>query len=115
MHCSTLFAFLFALLSHLAPVVASPTAKEYIDWRTFSANGVNLGGWLVQESGIDTTWWATHAGNATDEWGLCANLGSKCGPTLEKRYATWITNPDIDILASAGIKLLRIPTTYAAW
>jgi aryl-phospho-beta-D-glucosidase BglC (GH1 family) len=34
---------------------------------------------------------------------------------LERRYATWITTADIDRLAAAGVRILRIPTTYAAW
>lgn len=89
--------------------------SDYIDWRTFKANGVNLGGWLVQEYFIDTAWWDANSGGASDEWGLCAHLGSQCGPVLEKRYASWITCSDIDKLATAYINHLRIPTTYAAW
>ncbi|KAL6234973.1 hypothetical protein BDW75DRAFT_240570 [Aspergillus navahoensis] len=90
-------------------------AAEYLNWSTYEANGVNLGGWLCQESTIDTTWWAQYAKGAEDEWGLCANQGAQCGPILERRYATYITPADIDKLADAGINTLRIPTTYAAW
>lgn len=90
-------------------------AHRYVDWKTFKAYGVNLGGWLVQESTIDTLFWNTYSGGASDEWGLCKNLGSECGPVLEHRYATWITTLDIDRAAQSGITLLRIPTTYAAW
>ncbi|CAD0096252.1 unnamed protein product [Aureobasidium vineae] len=64
---------------------------------------------------IDTTWWDANSGGASDEWGLCANLGSRCGPVLENRYAIWITYADIDKSATANINVLRIPTTYAAW
>ncbi|KAI9039294.1 putative cellulase [Aspergillus affinis] len=87
----------------------------YLDWRTHTVHGVNLGGWLCQESTIDTTWWAANSLGAPDEWGLCANQGSKCGSILERRYATFITPKDIDTLHEAGINTLRIPTTYAAW
>lgn len=90
-------------------------SRNYLDWTTFNAVGANLGGWLVQESTIDTTWWARYSGGAEDEWGLCAYQGSLCGPVLERRYATWITTADIDILGAAGVNVLRIPTTYAAW
>ncbi|XRM40514.1 hypothetical protein ABZX51_003832 [Aspergillus tubingensis] len=90
-------------------------AAEYLNWTTYSANGVNLGGWLEQESTIDTTWWAEYSKGADDEWGLCVNQGSQCGPVLERRYATYITTSDIDNLANAGVNLLRIPTTYASW
>ncbi|PWY83264.1 glycoside hydrolase [Aspergillus sclerotioniger CBS 115572] len=99
----------------LAAPLTTPQKSAYIDWRTFQANGVNLGGWLEQESTIDSHFWATYSGGASDEWGLCMHLGSQCGPVLEHRYATWITKEDIDKLASGGVRILRIPTTYAAW
>ncbi|KEQ96331.1 glycoside hydrolase family 5 protein [Aureobasidium subglaciale EXF-2481] len=104
-----------AALSSLLGHPPGPPGSQYIDWRNFKANGVNLGGWLVQESFIDVPWWNANSGGATDEWGLCKNLGSRCGPVLEQRYATWITCADIDKLATANINVLRIPTTYAAW
>ncbi|KAL4883062.1 putative cellulase [Aspergillus karnatakaensis] len=88
---------------------------QYLDWSTYKANGVNLGGWLVQESTIDTTWWAQYSKGAPDEWGLCANQGSLCSAVLERRYATWITPAVIDELHDAEVNTLRIPTTYAAW
>ena len=97
-------------------VAAATLAKRaYVDWKTFKATGVNLGGWLVQESTIDTAFWTQYSGGAPDEWGMCANLGAQCGPVLERRYATWITPADIDKLAGSGVKILRIPTHYAAW
>ncbi|CAN9189610.1 unnamed protein product [Alternaria sp. RS040] len=42
-------------------------------------------------------------------------MRSKCGPVLEPHYAPFITPTDIDKLATAGVNILRIPTTYAAW
>lgn len=95
--------------------LATATCAQYLDWSTYKANGVNLGGWLCQESTIDTTWWAQYSRGAEDEWGLCVNQGAQCSPVLERRYATYITPADIDKLAGAGINTLRIPTTYAAW
>ncbi|KAN0104815.1 glycoside hydrolase family 5 protein [Hyaloscypha variabilis] len=102
------------IVSILQVASAVPTSS-YVNWTTFKASGVNLGGWLEQESTIDTAFWAEYGGNATDEWGLCVHLGSQCGSVLERRYATFITPSDIDILAAAGVTILRIPTTYAAW
>ncbi|KAL0944925.1 putative exo-beta-1,3-glucanase [Colletotrichum truncatum] len=90
-------------------------AGSYINWKTFTAKGVNLGGWLHQEAVIDPTWWAKYGGNTVDEWDLCARLGPQCGPVLEQRYASYINTADIDKLAAAGINLLRIPTGYNAW
>ncbi|KAH7348892.1 putative cellulase [Rhexocercosporidium sp. MPI-PUGE-AT-0058] len=91
-----------------------PTTS-YVNWKTFKGTGLNLGGWLAQEAVIDPIWWAKYSGGANDEWGMCANLGARCGPVLERRYATYITKSDIDKYAAAGITILRIPTTYAAW
>lgn len=108
-------ALLAALLVSLGPPVLGAPAPTYINWRTFHATGVNLGGWLEQETSIDTIWWAQHAPNAPDEWTLCATLGPNCARVLEHRYSTLIQEADIDNLAAAGISLLRIPTTYAAW
>ncbi|KAF5863035.1 hypothetical protein ETB97_010843 [Aspergillus alliaceus] len=59
--------------------------------------------------------WGAYSGGADDEWGLCQNLGPRCGPVLEHRYATYITKNDIDKLANVGVEILRIPTTYASW
>lgn len=105
---SILAALTSALVLHQASAAT-------FDWKTQKANGVNLGGWLVQESTIDTTWWTANCGDAVDEWTCCVNLGSRCASVLTRRYATWITPTDIDKLAAANITLLRIPTSYAAW
>lgn len=112
---STLLVASLGICTATSTLTRYTRQSSYTDWNTFKAYGVNLGGWLVQESTIDTTWWATYSGGATDEWGLCENLGSKCGSVLESRYATWITTADIDKAADSGVTLLRIPKTYAAW
>lgn len=88
---------------------------NFVDWKTYKSNGVNLGAWLEQEKDYDIGFWNTGAPDAPDEWTWCKTLGTKCGPLLEKRYASWVTTQDIDKLAATGINTLRIPTTYAAW
>lgn len=99
-----------------ASLAASFPVDCYVDWHTFHATGVNLGGWLVQEPFIDPYWWGIHGGTPdTDEWTWCKNLGDQCGPVLEERYATYITTDFIDKLATVGTSIIRIPTTYAAW
>lgn len=107
------------LISSFASIVLSssvvPRQANYVNWKTFKANGINLGGWLAQEAVIDPTWWSKNCGSTPDEWTCCTKLGNQCGPVLEQRYATFIRPSDIDKLASAGINVLRIPTTYAAW
>ncbi|KAM0342940.1 hypothetical protein ACHAPU_009058 [Fusarium lateritium] len=46
---------------------AAPSSN-YLDWRTFKANGVNLGGWLHQNAVIDPKWWNQYALDTLDEW-----------------------------------------------
>ncbi|KAJ4346650.1 uncharacterized protein N0V89_010581 [Didymosphaeria variabile] len=89
---------------------------NFINWKTFKANGVNLGGWLEKEKTHDPIWWDQVGGSAApDEWNLCLTLGSNCGPIFEARYASFLNTTTIDKLASVGVNTLRIPTTYAAW
>jgi glucan 1,3-beta-glucosidase len=89
---------------------------KFINWKTFKANGVNMGGWLEKEKTHDPMWWDQVGGStAGDEWTLCETLGSKCGPVFEARYASFLNTTTIDTLASVGVNTLRIPTTYAAW
>ena len=103
------------LISVASSNVLASRQTGYTNWKTLKVNGVNLGGWLAQEAVIDPAWWAQNCGTAPDEWTCCAQLGPQCGPVLERRYATFIKTADIDKLASAGVQILRIPTTYAAW
>ncbi|KAL4809712.1 glycoside hydrolase superfamily [Aspergillus unguis] len=89
---------------------------QSFNWTTEKRTGVNLGGWLVQEKSLDNTWWNTYGPDAADEWDICQTLGpAKCSSVLEHRYATYITTDLIDTFASAGVNILRIPSTYAAW
>jgi aryl-phospho-beta-D-glucosidase BglC (GH1 family) len=93
-----------------------PKASGFVNWKTFKANGANLGGWLAKEKTHDPIWWSSVGGDAApDEWTLCEVLGSQCGPILEARYASFLNTSTIDQLASVGVNTLRIPTTYAAW
>jgi glucan 1,3-beta-glucosidase len=97
---------------------AKPTTSGgFIDWKSWQANGANLGSWLEKEQTHDPIWWASVANLSTtpDEWTLCQTLGDQCGPTLEARYASFLNTSTIDQLASVGVNTLRIPTTYAAW
>jgi len=56
------------------------------------------------------------AAAAIDEDSFCATLGKvKCALALETRYTTFLKTSDIDLYASYGIKVLRIPVGYAAF
>jgi glucan 1,3-beta-glucosidase len=89
---------------------------NFVDWKTFKANGANLGGWLEKEQTHDPVWWSQVGGDgAPDEWTLCQNLGSKCASVFEERYASFLNTSTIDQLATVGVNTLRIPLTYAAF
>jgi aryl-phospho-beta-D-glucosidase BglC (GH1 family) len=88
--------------------------NDYMNWKTFKANGANLGGWLEKEQTHDPVWWNEVGGEGVpDEWSLCQKLGSQCGPVFEARYASFLNTSSIDKLASVGVNTLRIPLTYA--
>lgn len=95
---------------------AGVKGASFIDWKTYKANGANLGGWLEKELTHDPIWWSQVGGDgAIDEWSLCQQLGAKCGPILEARYASFLNTTTINQLASVVVNTLRIPTTYQAW
>ncbi|KAG4420188.1 hypothetical protein IFR04_006664 [Cadophora malorum] len=53
-----------------------PKASQFKDWKTFKGNGVNLGGWLAIEKGIDPDFSTKNAAAAAiDEDSFCATLG----------------------------------------
>ncbi|KAH9908438.1 glycoside hydrolase superfamily [Xylariomycetidae sp. FL2044] len=94
---------------------------EFLDWKTFKANGANLGSWLAKEKTHDPVLWE-RAGklgdgiaDTPDEWHLCEALGSHCAVVFEARYHDFLNTTTIDDLAAVGVNLLRITTTYAAW
>lgn len=94
-----------------------PAPSSFQSWKTYKANGVNLGGWLVLEKGIDPAFFNNSgAASAIDEDSFCKLLGPiKCALALEERYATYFTNSDIDEFASYGVNTLRVPVGYWAF
>jgi hypothetical protein len=69
------------------------------------------------EKGIDPDFFNKNgAAAAEDEDAFCEVLGDfKCGLLLEQRYLTYITEKDIDLFASYGVNLLRVPIGYWAF
>ena len=90
-----------------------PRDAKYVDWRTFKANGVNLGSWFCLEKSMVPKFFEQH-GNTHDEWTACEKFGA-AGALLDEHYKTWFTKADIDTFAAAGVNTLRIPFVYAAW
>ena len=75
--------------------------------------GVSLGGWLVLERWMNEDWFVQNAGpQAMDEWSFSQALGSKAAGVLEDHWNTWVTEADLDTLASVGVNHIRIPVGY---
>ena len=89
------------------------------DWGSYAKRpirGVNLGGWLSLEPFITPSLFDYDSKlGIVDEYSLCKHLGpEKAAETLEKHYATFITEADFKAIADAGLDHLRIPFSYWA-
>ncbi|KAK9780110.1 putative Glycoside hydrolase family 5 domain-containing protein [Seiridium cardinale] len=88
-------------------------------WGNYSstpARGVNLGGWLSLEPFITPSLFDYDSKlGIIDEWTLCNHLGAKtAASTLEKHYATFVTEDTFSEIADAGLDHVRIPYSYWA-
>ncbi|KAJ2901637.1 glycoside hydrolase family 5 protein [Zalerion maritima] len=88
------------------------------DWGSYGdtpARGVNLGGWLNLEPFITPSLFNYDEGlGIIDEWTLCTHLGEdEALSTLEKHYATFVTEATFSAIADAGLDHVRI--SYAYW
>jgi glucan 1,3-beta-glucosidase len=88
-------------------------------WNSYGSRpirGVNLGGWLSLEPFITPSLFAYDLSlGIVDEYSLCTHLGpSEAIKTLEKHYATFITEQDFKDIADAGLDHVRIPYSYWA-
>ena len=79
------------------------------------ARGVNLGGWLSLEPFITPSLFNYPASaGIIDEWTLTTYLGSNAKSTIEKHYATFVTEQTFKDIAAAGLDHIRIPFSYWA-
>jgi glucan 1,3-beta-glucosidase len=102
----------------------SVAANEHVPaikdaWGDFSkkpARGVNLGGWLSLEPFITPSLFEYDSKlGIVDEWSLCSHLGPKtAASTLEKHYATFVTEQTFAEIRDAGLDHVRIPYSYWA-
>lgn len=88
------------------------------DWGSYSqrpARGVNLGGWLSLEPFITPSLFNYDSQQGIiDEWSLTKLLGSSAQSTLEKHYASFITEDTFKAIQAAGLDHVRIPFSYWA-
>lgn len=94
----------------------SPINKEWGSYTDTPARGVNLGGWLSLEPFITPSLFNYDSKlGIIDEWTLCSHLGpSTAASTLEKHYATFVTEQTFADIAAAGLDHVRIPYSYWA-
>jgi glucan 1,3-beta-glucosidase len=90
--------------------------KPWGDYSAKPARGVNLGGWLSLEPFITPSLFDYDSRlGIIDEWTLCAHLGPKTtASTLEKHYATFVTEQTFQEIQDAGLDHVRIPYSYWA-
>ncbi|KAJ6257695.1 glucan 1,3-beta-glucosidase [Drechslerella dactyloides] len=92
-----------------------PLTKPWGSYSSRPARGVNLGGWLSLEPFITPSLFAYDASlGIVDEYSLSKYLGKKAAATLEKHYATFVTEQDFKSIADAGLDHVRIPFSYWA-
>ncbi|KAI0169225.1 glycoside hydrolase family 5 protein [Hypoxylon sp. FL1284] len=90
--------------------------KSWGDYSKTPARGVNLGGWLSLEPFITPSLFNYDSKlNIIDEYTLCQHLGPKtAASTLEKHYATFVTEQTFQEIQAAGLDHVRIPYSYWA-
>ncbi|KAI1380405.1 glycoside hydrolase family 5 protein [Hypoxylon crocopeplum] len=90
--------------------------KSWGDYAKTPARGVNLGGWLSLEPFITPSLFNYDSRlGIIDEWTLCNHLGPKtAASTLEKHYATFVTEQTFQEIQAAGLDHVRIPYSYWA-
>lgn len=90
--------------------------KSWGGYAETPARGVNLGGWLSLEPFITPSLFDYDSRlGVIDEWTLCKHLGPKtAASTLEKHYATFVTEQSFQEIQAAGLDHVRIPYSYWA-
>ena len=93
-----------------------PALKD--SWGSYGkrpARGVNLGGWLSLEPFITPSLFDYPSDKGIiDKWRLCEELGASTSETLEKHYASFVTEDTFREIADAGLDHIRIPFSYWA-
>ncbi|KAI1069623.1 hypothetical protein LB507_008405 [Fusarium sp. FIESC RH6] len=92
-----------------------PLNKPWGSYGKKPARGVCIGGWLYLEPFISPSLfnYDTKEG-IIDEWTLSEKLGSEAGKTLEKHYASFITEQTFKDIQAAGLDHVRIGFNYWA-
>ncbi|KAH7271307.1 hypothetical protein FSOLCH5_004177 [Fusarium solani] len=92
-----------------------PLNKPWGSYTEKPARGVCIGGWLYLEPFITPSLFNYDTDEGiVDEWTLSEKLGADAGETLEKHYASFITEDTFKNIAAAGLDHVRIGFNYWA-
>lgn len=92
-----------------------PLNKAWGSYGDTPARGVNLGGWLSLEPFIAPSLFNYDLDEGVvDEWTLSQKLGTSAQSTIEKHYATFVTEDTFKDIQAAGLDHVRIPYSYWA-
>ncbi|KAH0538007.1 hypothetical protein FGG08_005368 [Glutinoglossum americanum] len=94
-----------------------PALDQKFKYGTMPIRGVNIGGWLVLEPFITPSLFSSYDPKlgVVDEYTLSQHLGStEAAKTIEKHYATFVTEETFSGIAAAGLDHIRIPYPYWA-
>lgn len=89
-----------------------PISKPWGSYADTPARGVNLGGWLSLEPFITPSMFEYPG--VVDEYTLTQHLGPEAKASLEKHYATFVTEQTFKDISTAGLDHVRIPFGYWA-
>ncbi|KAJ5168566.1 glucan 1-3-beta-glucosidase D [Penicillium canariense] len=91
-----------------------PPLNEKFPYGSQPIRGVNIGGWLSLEPFIAPSLFEGYSTSVVDEWTLTEHLGSAAATTIEKHYATFLSESDFAEIQEAGLDHVRIPYSYWA-
>lgn len=94
-----------------------PALDQAWEYGKMPIRGVNVGGWLSLEPFITPSLFEPYDSRlgVVDEYTLTRHLGPrKAAQTLEKHYATFVTEQTFAEIAAAGLDHVRIPFSYWA-
>ncbi|EPS41447.1 hypothetical protein H072_4638 [Dactylellina haptotyla CBS 200.50] len=92
-----------------------PALKDSFEYGKTPMRGVNIGGWLLLEPFITPSFFKKYdlSFGVVDEYTLTKYLGAKqTAQTMEKHYATFVTEQTFKDIAAAGLDHVRIPYPY---
>ncbi|KAF2148363.1 glycoside hydrolase family 5 protein [Myriangium duriaei CBS 260.36] len=107
-----------ALAAPYAQVTRTHQPRDYVQptafaWNDGTIRGLNLGGWLVMEPWITRSIFDKY--QVVDEYTLAQKLGDDTLGVLQPHWDSWVTQEDINKIASYGFNMVRVPIGFWAF